>query len=244
MKRDLENYGKHYLGPFEQIQLTYRRKKVLEIVEKYKPKTILEVSCAKDSLVNYINPDSYNGYYIVEPLSEFLNVAIKQKNDKIVCINKRIEDAEGLEKIDFDFILVSGLLHEVEDPGKIMECIYKIANNDTIVHVNVPNAYSFHRILAKEMGIVQSVFERSETQILLQQPTTFDFESFSHLAISSGFEVVERGSLLLKPFTHSQMQKMIDLQIIDMKVIEGLFNMTNLFPEWGSEIFLNLRKKN
>lgn len=241
-KRDLTDYGKNYLGPFEQIQLTYRRKKVLEIVEKFQPHTILEVSCAKDSLVNYLHSESYDLFYIVEPIEEFISEAVTQKSEKIICINKRIEETEGLEKIQFDFILISGLLHEVEDPSALMKFIYSIAGTQTIVHVNVPNAFSFHRILAKEMGLIQTVFERSQTQVLLQQPSTFDLESLINLAEATGFGIIEKGSLLIKPFTHAQMQRMIDMRMIDMNTINGLYNMVKYFPEMGSEIYLNLNK--
>jgi 2-polyprenyl-3-methyl-5-hydroxy-6-metoxy-1,4-benzoquinol methylase len=242
VKRDLIDYGKNYLGPFEQIQLTFRRKKVLEILNHYKPRKILEVSCAMDSLVNYLDKNFYDRYYIVEPLADFLNIAVKDKNEKIITINKRIEEATELNSLHFDFIVVSGLLHEVESPSQIMQAVNKLCSNNTTVHINVPNANSFHRLLAKEMGLIKSVYERSATQILLQQQHTFDFDSLTALAEAEGFQVSEKGGILVKPFTHSQMQKMIDLQIIDLNVIEGLYNMLQHMPELGSEIFLNLKK--
>lgn len=75
IKRDLNDYSNAYLGPFEEIQVQFRRKKVLEILTKYKHENILEVGCGKDSIVNYIPGKDYNFFYIVEPIKEFLNLA-------------------------------------------------------------------------------------------------------------------------------------------------------------------------
>lgn len=37
------------------------------------------------------------------------------------------------------------------------------------------------------------------------------------------------------------MQNMIDLGIIDEKVLEGMYEMSNYFPEYGSEIYVNVK---
>ena len=240
--RDLDNYLKTYLGPFEEIQISYRRKKVIEIIENYTPEIILEVGCGKDSLVNYLSQDTISKFYIVEPISDFLKVAVKKKSDKIICINEKIENVATLNT-HLDFIIISSLLHEVVDPLQILKNIYNLAEVDTVIHINTPNSLSFHRLLAKEMGMIKSLYERSETQILLQQHHTFDLCSFIKLAEDAGFEVIEKGSFFIKPFTHSQMQQMLDKKILGMNVIEGLYKMIKYIPEMGSEIFLNIRKK-
>jgi SAM-dependent methyltransferase len=242
MERDLLDYSKNYLGPFEQIQVQYRRKKVLEILDKYKPQSILEVGCGRDSIVNYIESEIYETFCIVEPISEFLKVAISQKSNKIHSFNDCIENVKELKNYHFDFIIISGLLHEVIEPLKILRGIFEISYSDTVVHVNVPNANSIHRLLAKEMGIIDSIYQFSDMQKIMQQHYTFDFESLKKLCSDAGFQCIEQGSLLIKPFTHLQMQKLLDLEVVDQKVIDGFYNLTNYFPENGSEIYLNLRK--
>ena len=52
--RDLESYQSEYNSmPFERYQVIYRRKKIIEILDQYRPKRILEVGCGQDSLFNY-----------------------------------------------------------------------------------------------------------------------------------------------------------------------------------------------
>ncbi len=47
------------------------------------------------------------------------------------------------------FIICSGLLHEVEEPDKMIRDIFRLCGRETIVHINVPNANSIHRLVAK-----------------------------------------------------------------------------------------------
>ncbi|EHT8405649.1 TPA: hypothetical protein RJ335_000877, partial [Campylobacter jejuni] len=56
MKRDIKQYTKNYTSKehdFEEIMVYYRRKKVLEILNKYNPRNILEIGCGMDSIFNY-----------------------------------------------------------------------------------------------------------------------------------------------------------------------------------------------
>lgn len=53
--RDINDYTKNYnIASFEDYKVIYRRKKVLEIMQKYKPKRILEIGCGMEPLFNYI----------------------------------------------------------------------------------------------------------------------------------------------------------------------------------------------
>jgi ubiquinone/menaquinone biosynthesis C-methylase UbiE len=241
MTRDLIDYSTKYLGPFEEIQVLYRRKKVLEIIQLYQPKTILEVGCGKDSLVNYIDPVSFKKFYIIEPIADFLNSAVSVNYPNVIRLNNLIENIDNIEE-SFDLIIVSSLLHEVIDPLLILKEINRFSDSNTIIHINVPNALSFHRLLAMEAGLIDSVYDYSGTQLLLQQHHTFDLEILSKLTESAGFQIIDKGSYFVKPFTHSQMQKLVDDKIVDSKVLDGFYHMIKYLPEYGSEIFINVKK--
>ena len=241
-KRDLDRYSKVYLGPFEEIQVKYRRKKVLEIISRFKPDNILEVGCGKDSIVNYIKEKEFKYFHIVEPIASFIEEAVDEKSPNIFLYNDFVENITEFRNIQFDLIIISSLLHELIEPHILMRTIFNISNYETIIHVNVPNANSFHRLLALEMGLINSIYEKSNNQKLLQQNSTFDINTLVELCKSFGFTVVEKGSYLIKPFTHLQMQQQIDNKIISFNVLDGLYKMVKYFPENGSEIFLNLKK--
>ena len=244
--RNLKQYTENYVDlEFEDIQALYRKKKIIEQIEKYPHKHILEIGCGMDPLFNVYN--AFDQIVIVEPAKQFSENAINisKRNtilqSKVIVINRLMEEAaDALTKFDFDFILVSCLLHEVEDAGLFLKKLHSIMNRETIVHINVPNAYSFHRLLAVEMGLIKSVFEMSEINIRMQQQKVFDLGSLSELVTEHGFKIINSGSYFIKPFTHKQMSEMIKSKILNEKVLDGFYNMTKYLPDFGSEIFVEI----
>ena len=122
----------------------------------------------------------------------------------------------------------------------------KLMNNNTHVYINVPNANSFHRILAKEMGLVESIFEKSERNHSLQQSNIFDKISLIQLITNTlpDIYIKECQSFFIKPFTHDQMMKCLDQNIINNKVIDGFYKLSKIFPEVGCELYCFFSKVN
>ena len=241
--RDIEKYTTDYLVQgFEVYQVEYRRRMIAEQIEKYQPQRILEIGCGKEPLFQYIKNKEW---VIVEPSKVFCQIVENKKDncDDVHILQGFFEEyVHHLEKENFDMILCSALLNEVEEPEGLLEDIFKICNERTIVHINVANAYSFHRILAKNMGIIADEHEKSERNKRFQQNMIFDMESLQEMVVKHKFEVMDKGSCFVKPFTHNQMQVFLEKKMIDKKVLDGLYNMVHDLPLLGSEIYVNCRK--
>lgn len=240
--RDIEDYTQKYVGAnFERYQAKYRRKKVLEILEQYKPTSVLEIGCGTEPLFSYADWD-YQSWTIVEPSSAFYDnakklVERKKKSNHIFLYNE-LFPTESVKNRYFDFIICSSLLHEVEDSEAFLKEIKDICRTDTILYINVPNANSLHRIIAKGMKLVDDVHEFSDRNKELQQHKVFDEELLKKEIEDAGFFVFDSGSFFLKPFTHLQMYKMIENNIIGEDVLDGLYNIPG---GYGSEIYVNAR---
>jgi 2-polyprenyl-3-methyl-5-hydroxy-6-metoxy-1,4-benzoquinol methylase len=139
----------------------------------------------------------------------------------------------------FDLIVLSSLLHEISDPQHLLQALHRHCHASSVVHVNVPNAHSLHRLLAVEMGLIEDPFELSATQKQMQQHSTFDLDNLTELLRQQGFEVQSSGSYFIKPFTHAQMQDLYDRGYLTDAHLEGLFRLTRHMPEFGSEIYIN-----
>lgn len=248
--RDIIDYSHKYsVQPFEEIQVEYRRRKILERIKNYEHRTILEIGCG---LVPFFqNYSDFNLLVIVEPSEHFYENAktILHKDNnlqsKVILINDYLENAiSKLSKYEFDFILVSGLIHELDNVTFFLNKLRDLLKKSTIVHANVPNARSFHRVLALEMGIIQTVFEMSDMNLRMQQHRVLDLTSFSELIINHGFKIIKSGSFFIKPFTHTQMSKLLETKIIDEIVLNGLYNMVKYIPDLGSEIFIEFGIEN
>lgn len=248
--RDINLYTKEYDGlPFEEIQVEYRRKKVLEQIMKYKHDRMLEVGCGLEPLFAFF--DDFHEMTIVEPSSEFVHNALEMIDRKYAEGNFSVEVILGfleekyvdISNKQYDMIIISSLLHELENPKKVLNAAYGLCTDNTIVHINVPNAKSLHRYLAVEMGLIDSVYEKSAQQIRLNQHSTFDMESLITLIEECGFLVIEKGSYFPKLFTHGQMQKLVDEKIVNREMLDGMYKMSKYLGEYGSEIYVDVVKR-
>jgi len=243
--RNLSKYANDYTHqPFDETHLKFRRVKLLEQIKKYRHERILEISCGKRPF--FQDYTDFEELVIVEPTKPFFDNASELLRDnselksKVIILNDLFEntiDKIGTNK--FDFVILSNVLQEIEDVPLFLKGLHKVCRKNTIIHIVVPNANSFHRLLALEMGIINSVHQLSERNILLQQQITFDLKSLEKLIVDNGFSVLETGSSFLKPFTHQQMHEMQEQNIINEKILHGLYKMVKYMPDFGSEIFID-----
>lgn len=91
------------------------------------------------------------------------------------------------------------------------------------------------------MNIIADKFEASDNNKKFQQNTNFDLGKLKYIVENNGLKVIEDGSFFVKPFSHKQMNAMIQQCIIDEKVLDGLYNITKYMPQFGSEIYVNCK---
>ena len=238
MARDLASYTEQYRRlPFEPTQAMYRRRRVLAEIARYAPHRLLEVGCGHLPLHTDLS-----GMHItvVEPAVEFAKIArstVAPGAD--VKVIEACLEAVGPPEEPFDMVIVSCLLHEVDDPQALLAAVRQMCGSDTVVHLNVPNARSLHRLLAVAMGLIDRPDAHSQTQATMQQRGIYDLEALEGELSTAGFVVRERGSLFVKPFTHGQMQQLVDQEIMTPTMLDGLGRLAETLPELGSEIWIN-----
>ena len=248
--RDISDYEKNYINmneSFERYKVKYRREKIIEQIEYYNPTKILEIGCGLEPLFSFIQNKNFT---VVEPSAEFYENAQKLKDnlayDNLTCIKGFFEDvfyklADLVQT--YDMIICSSLLHEVTIPETLLRAITKVCSVDTVVHINVPNAYSLHRLIGAESGILTSVFDKTYNNRLFQQNQNFDMASLKRILNACNMIVIDEGSYFLKPFSHKQMAEMLDKHILDEKILDALYGVTRHMPEFGSEIYVNCKIK-
>ncbi len=247
--RSIEKYEKDYLkyekpeNLFEELyQVKYRQKNVNKQIKKYKPQSVLEIGCGMNSQANVMS-EVVEEYTIVEPGHKFIEQAKKDLEDKnIMFVEGMVEEKiKDLRSRKYDFVILGSLLHEIENPKEFLEAIKELCDKDTVIHVNVPNAKSIHRLLAMESGIISEVYCMTQRNVEMQQNSVFDMNSLKKLIENTGAKILEEGSYFIKPFTHGQMMRCLNEGILDDRVMDGFENMIKWMPEYGSEIFVNFK---
>jgi SAM-dependent methyltransferase len=243
----IKEYEKQYMRDygFEKVMVWARQKYVETLFRRLQPATVMEIGCGFDQLFTHVaDVSSIRKWTIVEP-ADFFSAAAREK----LKDDKRVEVIQGfVENVvtdanfsNVDLCICAGLLHEVEHPDRILQAAKKSLCQDGVLHISVPNAKSFHRMLAVEMGLIPSPYQFSDRNVTLSQYHVFDADSLRLLADKEGLDALEAGGYFIKPFTHSQMEKVIE--DVGDGVLEGLWHMGAKYPELASEIYVNARRK-
>ena len=241
--RDIIQYTEDYMNhDFEDIMVHYRRKKVLEILNTYKPKNILEIGCGVQSIFDFY--DGYRQFTVIDP-SKFFCDKIKQSDkytSNVSVINDFLENqVEELSQNNYDFIILSSLLHEVVDPIQLLSCVRAICDRQTIIHINVPNSESFHLLWAYKAGMIQRIGDLTDSAKRFQQNTTFNMQGLTQMLVKLNYIIIDKGSYFIKPFNHTKMQCLLNNGIIDKRLLDGLYDLTEYFPDNAAEIYVNCK---
>lgn len=244
--RNLKKYQDDYkLLPYEEYHVAARKRILLEQINNIKPSHVLEIGCGLDPLGTYLN-DAIK-YTLIEPTPEFYEVAKRKLEGSSTTriINSTFEKVDPKVLCSADFVVVSCLLHELKDRERFLrqlEKLFSMLKRSAICHISVPNANSLHRRLAVSMGLVEQVDTPSKTQAKMQQSgIVYDYETLTLEMIKYGFNPIDDGGILLKPFTHEQMFRILDQGIIGTEVIFGLEALGVEMKEISSEIWINFR---
>ncbi|MCM1184228.1 MAG: class I SAM-dependent methyltransferase [Roseburia sp.] len=246
--RNITDYEQQYMEhSFERYQEGYRKRLTKSVIRKYAKEgsSVVEIGCGPYPLFT-----DYEGEYlftVIEPAKTWYENActLAKEYGNVSCYQGFLGDfVRNIRGETFDIVICSSLLHEVENPRQLLRDIRLLCNHGTIVHVNVPNAFSLHRLMAKEMGLIRDVHQMSGYNLELQQHTVFDMDMLKELVGQEGYRVIDSGSCFLKPFTHKQMQQCMDAQILNEDILEALDGLcVSHFKEYGSEIYVNLQLK-
>lgn len=242
MSFDIDLYEKQFLqdyqnGDFENTLTEYRKKKIIDILQKYPTENILEIGCGMEPL--FLKYQKFEKMTVVEPANIMYQSAVKHRqavSGNIECIHDFVENrVDELKEKNFDFILLVGLIHEVEDSDKIMDAVKKICRKDSYVLITTNNPYSFHLTLAYEAGMIPQLGILTDKAKSFQRNSAFTMEEMKELAKRHGFVVIEEGAYFIKPFSHGQMKELVDRQIIGREVLDGLDRLVKYIPELGAE---------
>lgn len=242
MAIDIEAYGRQFLADYEEndfeVTLTkYRKKKIVEILQKYNTSRILEIGCGMEPF--FLTYNNFDYMTVVEPASVLYNSAKKYSEDSklnVECIHDFVQNrVEELKEKTFDIILLIGLIHEVEDAQELMDAVKNICHKGTKVIITTNNPKSFHLTLAYESGIIPQLGILTDKAKSFQRNKVFTMEEMKELAKANSFTVLEEGSYFIKPFSHKQMKELLDNHIITEAVLEGFDKMIKYMPDLGAE---------
>jgi 2-polyprenyl-3-methyl-5-hydroxy-6-metoxy-1,4-benzoquinol methylase len=243
MERDLEQYLIDYKElPFERVQEHYRKRKIIEWLSNYKNIEIdtLEIGCGEDSIFNYWSHEGKK--IIVEPIIELL---FSRKNlldgKQVEKINNRIEEKVTDFEASFDVIILSSLIHEIENPVYFLSLVKKMIKRNGKILVVTNNKLSIHRILGVNLGVLMNLDSKTDTEKIMQHKTgAFSKIELQKLVKECKMKIKRIETFSPKILPHSMMKDALVSGCIDEKFLDQMYSLIQWIPDFGSEIIIEM----
>lgn len=247
-REQASRYAETYLHDrgFEEVMVRYRQRLLLDRIALHQPRMVVEIGCGADLLYAawVARGGTCDRWIIVEPGDQFAAIARQAELPDLHVVNEYAEHAvasvRALAPSPIDMVICSSVLHEVQSPPDLLAAILDLMSAETLLHVNVPNAQSFHRRLARSMGLIADTRTMSERNQRFFHHRVYDLPTLRHELTAAGLHVVDAGGHFVKPFTHDQMTQIAPT--VGGPVLDGLFQLGREIPELASEIFVEARK--
>jgi SAM-dependent methyltransferase len=233
---------------FEPIMVAARQRAMLELIHRIRPRQVIEAGCGSELLYAKVDESGLpiEEWIIVEPADSFAHGArsFRGTNIRKRVLQAFIEDAvpevQAMCAGGADMVIASGLLSDsIAGPTEVLGAVRQLLRPGGSLVVNVPNAYSFHRRLARAMGIILDEHAQSARNEALGQSRIFDMATLTACVIEAGFDIESTGGFFLKPFTHAQMHAA--RQLFTPAILDGLWRLGREIPEWASEIYVTAK---
>lgn len=234
---------------FEAVCIEARAQCNLRHLQRLRPSQVLEVGCGPVLLSERalaLLPDATR-WVVVEPASRYVEQARDRlaAEPRVQVVQAYIEQMPVAGLADdrlawADVAVVSSVLHETAEPRQLLEAALRHLRPGGHLLVNVPNAMSFHRLLAVEMGLISDPAALSERNRLYGHPSVYSPAALRELIASVGLDETAFEGYLFKPFTHQQMA--VVLPALGEAAVQGLIELGRRFPEHAAEIFIVAQK--
>ena len=245
-----EQYRAHYdpLSGFESVCSRARQRRNLEFLAATRPRRILEVGCGSMILADMAKGLSldFENWTVVEPEPDFVTAAraATGADGRFKVVPGYLEASHDILRAlapdGFDAVLIAGLLHETATPAVLLTAAVDLTSPGGQVLASVPNARSFHRLLAVEAGLIPSPQTLSPRDLTLGHPVVFDATGLKALMAGAGLIDLTLDGYLFKPFTSAQMELLLGAAEHDLT--DGLIGLGRLFPDQAAEICVIGRK--
>lgn len=137
----------------------------------------------------------------------------------------------------FDHVVITNLLHEVEDAAALLCRARRWLMPAGRIHVTLQNPRSIHRLVAFEMGLIERLDAISERGHRYGTRRVLDVDAIIELATAASLRVAERSGIFLKPLPNAEMAA------LDPTVLAGFERASRHLPEHCAMTYLVLGER-
>jgi 2-polyprenyl-3-methyl-5-hydroxy-6-metoxy-1,4-benzoquinol methylase len=200
----------------------------------FRPGSALEPGCYEgDTAVQLAK--YFDDLTVVEASSDALAVAKARLPATVMMMNGVFEEVTLTRR--FDNIFLINVLEHVEEAKPVLERARNCLAPNGRLFVLVPNADAPSRQIAVQMGLITHNNAVTPGEWEHGHRRTYSFDTLERDIREAGLRVVQRGGLLFKALANYQMDRALEAGIIDMRYIEGIYQLGMVHPAFCSSIY-------
>lgn len=226
-RRDLDHIASEYdsMTDFDRWCIEHEAKR---FVEDYDGGAVLELGCAGGGMTRPI-AEVAERLVVVDGSEVYLAPLREELAGRAQLVHARFEEFDTRER--FRHIVAARILEHLDDPVPFLRRLRGWLEPEGRIHVIVPNARSFHRLLGFEMGLIGDIHELGERDHRVGHVRVYDADLLEEHLVAGGLRVTHRETIMVKVLSNAQMESW------PPDVVRALFRMTKYFPDNGNELY-------
>ncbi len=237
-KSNLEDQGTCYSKEEFTNTRTYLYKYRYKTVRKMMvgPK-VLEVGVGNADLTNWMSGDGSFDIVSIDGSKTVLDSAARKIShpERVKFIHTLFEEFDS--DIMFDDILVTNSLEHVDYPVGLLQHMVQFLKTSGRLHITVPNAMSIHRMLGKEMGMLERETSLNSYDIEVGHQRVYTIGRLKFDVYLADLIITSQDGIMLKPLSDSYMSS------YNKELMEGLASVGHRLPGLAAEIYFCCRRK-
>ena len=172
---------------------------------------------------------------VVDGSENFIREAKRRKLKNVSYALSLFEEYRTDTK--YDYVFASFVLEHVLETGPVLAMARARLKEDGLLFVVVPNARALSRQLARHMGLLKDLKELTPNDTVNGHRRVYDRVSLNRDLEAARFHVVAQGGLMLKILADFQLDKLIDIGMLQTPHIDGLYKLGLEYPDLCGALF-------
>ncbi len=227
-KKDLEkSHGIYFCNNVRGINERYHYHLRKKMIPKRGGTSALEVGCGAGDWTVILHK-LYKKLDIVEASPSLLKKAVQLcNNSKNISSHECvIEDFAPETNTKWQHIYITFLLEHTRDPIAVLRQLSRLLKPAGKIFIAVPNGRSFHRVIARRMGMIKSVTELSKNDKSVGHRRVYTPELLRKHIKKAGYKIDKEISVGLK-FVNLSIMKSWDDELVEALCLSGDLAINN-----------------
>lgn len=231
-KDKLDSYSSYYTANNLQIDDLLIEAAFDEFKKFFRGRDCLELGPANGLMTQHLR-HSFKSLDLVEGAESLLRAI--PEYDNVTKHHSIFADFKPTKS--YDTIVMNHVLEHLESPVDELKNIRNWLKEDGVFICGVPNANSYHRLLAVEMGLLEASNELNDRDKALGHYRVYTLDELIKDVEQAGFRVISSGGIGLKFLSNSQLK-----DLFSEDFIKAALKMGSLAPNHGAEVFVICKK--